>query len=214
MKQSNVVKRIMKPLCLSVCGVFAMAATAPADSLWHRQDPQQAFLFEDSRARRPGDLLTLIISESTSVNNRENKGLNKSSDSSINFDLAAAASGGFNDQAAATEMDTNLAADRKFSGGASYNNSRELSDRITVTVVQVLPNGNLVLCGQRQTTIAGELRQLRISGIARPIDIGPDNTITSRFIANMRTSYTDTGQERHFTRQGWLGRKVNKLWPF
>jgi len=214
MKQLIASKHLFRPLCLLACGLLVSIGSANADSLWKRRDPQKVFLFEDSRARRPGDLLTLIISESTEVDNREDKGLNKSSDSSINFDLTAVTSGGFSDQAAAAAMDTNLASGRKFAGGASYRNSRELSDRITVTVVQVMPNGNLVLYGQRQITIAGELRRLSISGVARPVDIGPDNTISSRFVANMKTAYEDSGQERHFTRQGWLGRKVNKLWPF
>jgi flagellar L-ring protein precursor FlgH len=207
-------KQLMKSVCLTVCGLLAASGDVSADSLWRRRDPQQAFLFEDSRARRPGDLLTLIINESTEVDNRENKGLNKSSDASMKFDLATAASGGFSNQAASGELDTSMANNRNFSGGAIYRNSRELLDKITVTVVQVLPNGNLVLCGERRTTIAGELRCLRITGVARPVDIGPDNTISSRFVANMRTVYEDSGQERHFTRQGWLGRKMNKIWPF
>ncbi|MEO1983495.1 MAG: flagellar basal body L-ring protein FlgH [Fuerstiella sp.] len=214
MKHTNTFKRHVKLLCLSVCGVLATAADTPADSLWRHRDPQQVFLFEDSRARRPGDLLTLIINESTEVDNREDKGLKKSSDSGVKFDFAAATTGGLSSQAASADLDTNMATDRNFSGGATYRNSRELSDRITVTVVQVLPNGNLVLHGQRQITIAGELRRLTVSGIARPVDIGPDNTISSRFIANTKTEYTDAGQERRFSRQGWLSRKVNKIWPF
>ncbi len=214
MKNLYLSRQFMTSLCLTVGSLLAFSVDVSADSLWRRRDPQQAFLFEDSRARRPGDLLTLIINESTEVDNRENKGLNKSSDGSINFDLATAASGGFSNQAASAELDTNMANSRSFSGGASYRNSRELLDRITVTVVQVLPNGNLVLSGERRTTVAGEVRCLRVSGIARPVDIGPDNTISSRFIANMRTVYEDAGQERRFTRQGWLGRKMNKIWPF
>ena len=82
------------------------------------------------------------------------------------------------------------------------------------TVVSVMPNGNLCLAGHRRITIAGEHRMLRISGTVRPVDIGPDNTVNSRFIANMETLYEDHGQERHFTRQGWLSRRMNKIWPF
>jgi flagellar L-ring protein FlgH len=214
MKRLYSSRQFMKLVCVTVCGLLAASGDVSADSLWRRRDPQQAFLFEDSRARRPGDLLTLIINESTEVDNREDKGLNKSSGASMKFDLATAASGGFSNQAASAELDGNMANNRKFSGGATYRNSRELLDRITVTVVQVLPNGNLVFSGERKTTIAGELRCLRISGVARPVDIGPDNTISSRFIANMRTVYEDAGEERRFTRQGWLGRKMNKIWPF
>ncbi len=194
--------------------VLSLAKPLQADSLWRRHRPQSAFLFEDSRARRPGDLVTIIINESTEVQNRENKALNKSTGASGTFDLAGKSAAGFGDSSASAELDMNKSTDRNFSGGATYQNSREVSDRITVTVVQVTPAGNLVVCGGRTMSVAGEKRTLRISGVVRPVDIGPDNTVSSRFIANMQTSYEDSGAERHFTRQGWLSRKMNKIWPF
>lgn len=185
-----------------------------ADSLWVRHNPQYAYLFEDSRARRPGDLLTIIINESTEVDNSENKAMNKSTNAAANFDMEGSSSGGFGERSAAANLDLKKDTKRGFAGAASYKNSRELLDRVTVTVVSVQPNGNLVLCGQRDITIAGERRRMTISGIARPVDIGPDNSISSRFIANMQTVYDDAGAERHFTRQGWLSRGMNKIWPF
>lgn len=199
-----------------LAGLVSLWLAGPlfADSLWRRRDPQCSFLSEDSRARRPGDLLTVIINESTEVDNSENKALNKSSAVKGVFDFAASSTAGFGDREATAAMDLASDSARQFSGAASYKNSREILDRITVTVIEVQPNGNLVLSGRRQITVAGETRMMTICGVARSVDIGPDNTISSRFIANMQTVYEDDGAERHFTRQGWLSRKMNRIWPF
>lgn len=201
-------------LTIVVCLTFGALLPAEAESLWRRRSPRHAYVLEDSRARRRGDLLTVIINESTEVDNREDKALNKSTDASGVFDVAAVSSAGFGASSAAANLDMSKQTGRNFTGGATYRNSREFLDRITVTVVGVTSVGNLCISGHRQITIAGEHRMLRISGTVRPVDIGPDNTINSRFIANMETFYEDQGQERHFTRQGWLGRKMNKIWPF
>ena len=185
-----------------------------ADSLWRRRSPQHAYVFEDSRARRTGDLLTIIINESTEVDNSEDKTLRKSSDAQAVMNLAGNSGGGFGTGAASYNLDLGGNSSRNFNGRASYSNTRELADRITVKVVRVEPNGNLCVEGHRTIKIAGEARMLSISGVVRPIDIGPDNTVSSRFVANMFTEYEDGGAERTFTRQGWLGRAINWSWPF
>ena len=185
-----------------------------AESLWRRRRPQYAYVFQDSRARRPGDLVTIIINESTEVDNSEDKAMNKSSDAQAVLDLSGSSAGGFGAGSADYNLDLGGNSSRNFSGRASYRNSREFADRITVTVVKVEPNGNLTVQGSRSIKISGEQRMLSISGVIRPIDIGPDNTVSSRFVANMHTEYDDIGQERTFTRQGWLGRAINWAWPF
>ncbi len=194
-----------------------IALTMPlvnADSLWQRRDPQRAYLFYDSRARNVGDLLTVVISESSDVQNSEQNSLDKSSSNSANADLEAASGGGFAEQAASASLDVASSAKRAFSGKADYRDSRAYTDHITVTVVDVLPNGNMVISGRRCLTIAGEQRTLVMSGIVRPIDLGPDNKINSRYIADLRTVYEGEGASRRFTRQGWLSRATNKVWPF
>jgi flagellar L-ring protein precursor FlgH len=207
-------EQLVMAMAVLACVSAIVPASVRGDSLWERRKPGRAHLFEDSRARRVGDLLTIVVSESTEVDNREDKGLAKSSSSSGKFDLSAASGGGFGISAADANLDFGKENDRSFSGEASYRNSREFSDRITVMVSQVMPNGNLVLTGHRNISIEGEDRTLIISGMVRPIDIGPDNTISSRYVANMQAVYTGEGTERRFVHQGWLGRKMNKLWPF
>lgn len=199
-------------LCLG--GISVAMPAVCADSLWQRRDPQRAYLFYDSRARHVGDLLTVIISESSEVQNTENNSLDKANSSSANADFAAASGGGLGAQASNASLDIANAAKRAFSGKASYRDSREYTDHITVTVVDVLPNGNMVISGRRCLTIAGEKRTLVMSGVVRPIDLGPDNKINSRYIADLRTVYEGDGASRRFVRQGWFSRAANKVWPF
>lgn len=201
-------------IILFVAGVTMAPHDAMADSLWKKRDPQRAYLFYDSRARNVGDLLTLIISEASEVENSENRSLDKNSSNGVSGDYAAGSSGGLATQAANASLDFASSAKRAFSGKANYRDSREYTDHITVTVVDVLPNGNLVISGRRCLSIAGEQRTLVVSGVVRPIDLGPDNKISSRYVADLKTVYEGEGTSKKFTRQGWLSRAANKVWPF
>jgi flagellar L-ring protein precursor FlgH len=201
-------------IVLLVAGIICNGPPAMADSLWKKRDPQRAYLFYDSRARNVGDLLTLIISEASEVDNSENRSLNKNSSNGVSADYAAGSGGGLATQAANASLDFASSAKRVFSGKANYRDSREYTDHITVTVVDVLPNGNLVISGRRCLSIAGEQRTLVVSGVVRPIDLGPDNKISSRYVADLKTVYEGEGTSKRFTRQGWVSRAANKVWPF
>ena len=195
-------------------GMSVAPQDATGDSLWKKRDPQRAYLFYDSRARNVGDLLTLIISEASEVENSENRSMDKNSSNGASADYAAGSSGGLATQAANASLDFASSAKRAFSGKANYRDSREYTDHITVTVVDVLPNGNLVISGRRCLSIAGEQRTLVISGVVRPIDLGPDNKISSRYVADLKTVYEGEGTSKKFTRQGWFSRAANRVWPF
>jgi len=201
-------------IIIFVAGMTVASQDALADSLWKKRDPQKAYLFYDSRARNVGDLLTLIISESSEVENSENRSMDKNSSNTVTGDYAAGSSGGLATQAANASLDFAGTAKRAFSGKANYRDSREYTDHITVTVVDVLPNGNMVISGRRCLSIAGEQRTLVVSGVVRPIDLGPDNKISSRYVADLKTVYEGEGTSKKFTRQGWFSRAANKVWPF
>lgn len=202
-------------LLLTVCCCTAIiGSTSEADSLWQRRNPRRVWLVEDSRARRIGDLLTVTINQSTEVDNSENKALSKSNGAGAQLDIDSATGGDFGTSAANLAFDASGGSNRNFSGEASYSNSRAFQDRITVRVIDIDPAGNLVVHGQRGTHVTGEHRVLSISGSVRPIDIAADNTIDSRFITDMHLIYDADGAEPHFTQQGWLGKFMNKVWPF
>lgn len=207
-------RKQIKPI---VCGCAALLISGSAvrgESLWQKRTPERGFLFYDSKARNIGDNVTVVIAQNTDVANKEGRNLQKATTTRGSFDVAGQADGGFGDQDAKAGLDLNATSSRKFDGGATYSAAQEFTDRMTVTVMDVLPNGNMVISGQRRLRVAGEERTLLLSGVIRGLDIGPDNTIHSRYISELRLDYETGGPSQKFTRQGWLGRAVNAVWPF
>ena len=187
---------------------------ADADSLWKKRDARVNFLVQDSKARNVGDLLTIVINEQSAVDNSEDKDMKKQSTIAANGSASGSSSGGLENSPSSATGDMKATSSRTFAGSASYKDSREYTDNITVTVVDVLPNGNMVVSGRRNIMIAGEARTLAVSGVVRSIDIGPDNKINSKYVADLRTVYEGDGPSRRFVRQGWFSKAANKLWPF
>ncbi len=203
-----------KTIALTLTAICSITGSLRGDSLWQKRNPQRAYLCQDSRARNVGDLVTIVVTESSEVDNSEDKSMSKSSGNSISTDFEASSGGGLATQASNAALDLSNSAGRKFGGKASYRDSRGFTDQITVSVVDVLPNGNMLLAGRRTLTIAGEQRDLVISGMVRAIDLGPDNKVNSRYVADLRTVYEGDGPSRHFVRQGWFSKAANKVWPF
>jgi flagellar L-ring protein precursor FlgH len=197
-----------------MAGIVTDQSFVQGDSLWKRRDPQRGYLFRDSKARAVGDLITVDIDVASQVQNQEDNAMEKTTGASAAFDFQSTSGGGLGTHAANAAMDTNKSSQRSFDGEATYRDSREFIDQMTVTVTDVLPNGNLVFCGQRNVTIAGEHRTLVVSGVVRAIDLGPDNRVNSRYVADFKTVYEGEGASKKFVHQGWLGKAVNKVWPF
>jgi flagellar L-ring protein FlgH len=185
-----------------------------ADSIWDRREPRSAYLFQDNRARNVGDIITISISESTAENEREQRQMDRRTRNngalnySLNYNLGAG-----NDGTANARISNDTDNRRRFDGSAQTTNTRTFVDRLAVTVVDVMPNGNLVFEGQRSRVMAGEERILRVTGVVRPADIGASNTVQSQFIANFRVSYTGRGAQSEFSQQPWIGRVFNWLLP-
>jgi flagellar L-ring protein FlgH len=203
---------------LAACGpcVLGLGWTevVHAEALWKRHQPQQGLLFYDTQARQVGDLLTVVIREDSNVRNQDNRGLGKKTSMKSLLKFGAKSDGGFATQASEGEVDTELESNRSFDGKSSFRSQRAFDDRVTVTVIDVLPNGNLVFRGCRTIHIEGDLRTLVVTGIVRPFDVSADNTVNSRLVADLRMDYEGQGGEEGFIRQGWLGRTANKIWPF
>ncbi|MCA8992343.1 MAG: flagellar basal body L-ring protein FlgH [Planctomycetaceae bacterium] len=185
-----------------------------AESIWQRHTQEHGFLFYDAKARDVGDLLTVVISQDTTLGHREDRGMSKSSGIGGVFALAGKAGGGFGTQGADTSLDLSNESDRNFKGAESFSSEQALTDRVTVSVVAVMPNGNLVLSGTRTIQVAGEVRTMNVSGSVRAIDVGPDNTVVSRSVADLQITYDAVGPGKKFTRQGWFERCMNRVWPF
>ncbi len=201
-------------LAFPILIISLVSSVCFAGSLWDRRDPSKVFLFYDTQARHTGDLLTILINENTEVENKDNRSLDKETESNGAFDFTSSTSGDFGSSAANANLDSKLTSNRKFDGKSEFKSDRDFSDRVTVTVLDVLPNGNLVVGGKRHIDVEGDHRTLVVSGIVRLIDISADNTIQSRYVANLEIAFEGKGVETRFTKHGWLGRVANKIWPF
>ncbi|MBX3444708.1 MAG: flagellar basal body L-ring protein FlgH [Planctomyces sp.] len=199
-----------------VCGALMLAplTAVHAESLWQRRSRDRAYLFYDAPIYEVGDHLTVLIREQTGVANREARKLKKASKLAEAFSFAGTSGGGFGAQGANASLNIANDASRQFDGEAAFSSEQGFTDQLRVTVTEVLPNGNLVIAGDRRIDTDGDLRTLVFSGTVRPQDIGADGAIPSNLIANQIMSYQGAGTNQRFLKQGWFSRGLNKLWPF
>lgn len=155
-------------------------------------------LTSDSRAFRVGDVVTVILQETTQASKKA--GTSFSKDSSL--DIAAATVLGKAQPKAATS----LSAGRNFAGDSASTQQNALSGAITVIVQEVLPNGLLRVAGEKSLTLNQGEEFVRLRGYLRAADIDADNQVSSQRIANARIAYSAQGTLAEATQPGWLTR--------
>lgn len=218
---------LMLPLVL---GLAACASSAPRESAGPLVSPEAEVaappasdgsiyaaggglaLFEDNKAHRVGDILTVLLVEKTQAEKKANTSTNKSTEASIEpptlFGRPVTASG-------VPILDTSIGTDQSFAGGGGSTQSNALTGSITVVVNRVLPNGNLVVRGEKNVRINQGTEQITLEGLVRPIDIATNNTVTSDRIANARIAYGGRGSVADANAMGWVARFFNSpLFPF
>ena len=197
--------------CCALVGDAAWAQVH-SPSLWERRDPRLSNLVADVKARRTGDVLFVTINEQSDIENIDRRLMRKQTSASSEISGSYALGNGSAGSLTAEEA---TAADRNFNGDTQYRSEREFMDRFSVQVVDVQPNGNLLIGGTRDVLLEGDNRKLVLSGVVRSVDIRQDNSVSSRLVSNLQIRYvSDAGAENKFINQGWLGKKFNWIWPF
>ncbi|MEC8557463.1 MAG: flagellar basal body L-ring protein FlgH [Planctomycetota bacterium] len=199
---------------LSLLMLIWLSSSAMGQSLFDRRSPNRVDRFRNYAARHRGDLLTVIINESTDVENRDERSMDKAGNSSNNAGFNVGASGDIGAIAGDALFGHATDSARSFSGDSEFRSQRALIDRFSVQIQDVLPNGNMVIAGYRTISIQGDQRKLRLSGVVRQFDVLPNNMVPSHLIANMKVELEAKGPEQAYGKQGWFSRKINKLWPF
>ena len=171
------------------------------------------FLLEDQKARRIGDILLVQLSEATKASKNADTNLKKDETISIaNPTILGTLPSALNGN---LSFETNIAPKRQFQGASDSKQSNNLDGDITVTVVQVYPNGYMLVRGEKWITLNQGREYIRLTGIVRPDDISSDNTISSNRIGNARIEYSGTGALANTNSQGWLARFFSgSVWPF
>lgn len=213
--------------CLLLAGLLAAGATAPqarADSIWAKaqgRNGQNAVrVYEDEKAGRLGDVLTIIINEHSVIENETTREMDKAiqraaaMSGTVNLRDVGQWYGNRNASFRLPDVAATSSGSSQFSGSADYETDRLITDRVTVVVRDVLPNGNLVVLGTRQRHVDGDVQVIEIGGVVRPSDITFANTVRSDQVADFRMTAKVKGPEKHWTKPGWLGRLFNWLSPW
>lgn len=168
-------------------------------------------LFRDQTAYRTGDVLSVVLSEATSAQTSASTNTTKDDEVDIGAPVILGYPITKNDLSATVTS----SAGREFSGTGDSAQSNSLSGEISVTVHQVLPNGNLLVRGEKILRINQGAEYVRLSGLVRLRDIRADNTVLSGKIANAQISYGGKGALAQSNQQGWLSRFFSsEYWPF
>ncbi len=182
----------------------------PANGSIYRTGFGTQALFEDRRPRHVGDILTIVVSEN--INASKNSGAEASRSGSVNsvFSLVPKLIGGLisSDQNADASGKNTLSA----KGGANSRNT--FNGVITVTVVDVLVNGNLLVSGEKQILINQGTEFIRFSGVVNPRTVSANNTVPSTQVADARIEYSAKGFIDEAQTMGWLQRAFLNVLPF
>ncbi len=166
-------------------------------------------LFEDFRARLVGDTLTVQIVEKVSATQTSTSSIDKSGSIAASISALPGISPNSFARAGANGSTAN-----SFAGKGATVNSNDFSGTITVIVRQVLPNGHLVIAGEKQIGVNENVDALRFSGQLDPRAIQPGNSVASSQIANVRLEQRGRGQQAESQAMGWLGRAFMTVLPF
>ena len=158
-------------------------------------------MFEDRRARHVGDILTIVINEKTQAEKKASSDASKTSavDSSI---------GGIAGLPLKTLQGLGIKADasNEYADKSSLNSSNTFSGNITVTVIEELPNGNLIVAGEKQIALDKGTEYIRLSGVVQPDTIQAGNTVSSAKVADARIEYRTSAKLDSAEVMGWLAR--------
>ncbi|MBS1258685.1 MAG: Flagellar L-ring protein [Candidatus Scalindua arabica] len=220
---TNFSRYLMFKLFLTVSIITVLYDCAIADSLWQKRVSVNYNLFDDNRARRIGDLVTITISEKTTIDNSEESTTDNTSTVTGSRDndkffrgmwsgIRNGRNARFDDRTA--NAFSNAYSD-DFDGKGTYDSSRIVKDiTMTAMVVEVLDNGNLVLEGKRNVKVNKEQYTLKLTGIARPIDISTDNIIASEKMSNVKFGLDGKGWLTRAGKKGWFNRLKDLFWPY
>jgi flagellar L-ring protein FlgH len=166
-------------------------------------------LFEDRRARFVGDTITVKITENASASKKASNKLDRSGSQSASVKsfagLPLTGLGG---------LDMSMGSETSFSGKGEAANNALFTGNLTVTVIDVFPNGNLLVSGEKQISIGEEQEFIRLSGVVNPTFINSANTVESAKIADARIEYKTSGQVAEGQVMGWLARFFLSVLPF
>jgi len=185
-----------------------------ADSLW-KPDSSPTSIFADKKARRVGDIITVVVQQNNSATRNDSLATSKQTavDASISSFLYGPGASGFLTKGGKYPA-MSFGGKNTYAGSGQIANAETITDQIAVQVIDVLPNGNLVIEGRRHSAFSGEKQDAILRGTVRYDDILANNTVFSYNIANATIQFVGKGTVSDAQRKGWFNRIWDKVNPF
>ena len=203
-------------LLLAVCIVSCFAGNVFAGSIWAKRSKEAKSFYADDTARKVGDVITIVISETTAVDSKVSRDLEKKTAREHNWNGQIGLKTPNNPilpRIPGFTVDNGTGSSNTLNGKADYKDQRTIEDRITAIVEDVQPNGNLVLIGHLKRNVAGDIQAIRVGGVVRPSDITFNNTIQSSQIAEFYVVFDNDGVSETYNKVGWFGKILDFIWP-
>jgi len=185
--------------------VLALVGESSGESLW--RDVGHGYLFIDTKARHAGDIVTVLVTESSALNRQAETNTKKESTNSANLSSLFGLPLGDKTQYA-------FEGANEHKGSGSVTRSDEVTAKVAARVVKVLPSGNLIIEGRRAVRANDETQYVAISGVIRPVDITPNNTILSTQVADAEIVLEGKGVLAEKQRPGLLNRFADWLFLY
>ena len=167
--------------------------------------------FGKSRSFQVGDVITVLLNESSQATRTQNGTVSRESSN----DMAPAGLQKYGAGLGGLMNGVNMLGGKVSNKGTgAADQQASLTGSVAVAVVEVMPNGNLVLRGEKQLALTEGTEVIQVAGIIRPDDVSPNNTVQSKRLANAQIAYRGTGDLANATRSGWGTSALLKLWPF
>ncbi len=180
-------------------------------------------LFADKKDLQIGDILQVNISETLTKNSKSSKDLTKDTSSSLGGGVFAGATGVTNTLGTTARINKlnnalgvgfNSSSSSSFGGTTAAKDDEAFTTVVSVVITNIYQNGNYFIKGSKELLINDEKQQISISGIIRPYDISPENTVLSSQIANLKILYDKDGDENDSLQKPWGTKFIEKVWPF
>lgn len=205
-------KRKIRTLSLIAICMAAFSAQGMSQSLW-KPNGRYSSLIADRTARGVGDIVQIVIADQETVQDKNNTKIERASSTT-----ATVAKFQLTRHVPVDLPEIDVSGTRKLDAKADANRSGTFTTIFSATVIDVLPNGNLILVGKKTKGLFEDDKELELTGVCRPYDISGDNTIASNKIADLRIRFVASGPVAEASQKGWLAKGWdafwNFLWPF
>lgn len=185
-------------------------SVAPVNGAIYRTSFGALALFEDRRPRYVGDIVTIVVSENVNASKNSAANASRNGSASAEFGQIPKIFGGL----ISSKQDASASGKNIISAKGDANAANTFNGVITVTVVEVLPNGNLLVSGEKQMLINQGTEFIRFSGVVNPRTVSGNNTVPSTQVADARIEYSAKGYIDEAQTMGWLQRIFLNVLPF